>query len=589
MSGQRFGPELTATGGTFRIWAPAAKTVDLVLDRPMRMAPQADGWHTLAVAGAHAGTRYRFRIDGEVDVPDPASGFQPDDVGGPSEVVDHASYRWRAADWRGRPWQDAVFLELHVGTFTPEGTYRAAIDKLDQVVDAGFTAIELMPVADFAGRRNWGYDGVLLYAPDSTYGRPDDLRELIDEAHLRGLMVFLDVVYNHFGPEGNYLGRYAPQFFAAAATPWGNAIDYRVPQVRAFAIDNALHWLDRYRFDGLRLDAVHAIVERGEPDLLQELSRAVGELAASTGRAIHLVLENDDNAVHLLDPRPTVPAGKYRAQWNDDYHHVWHVLLTGETHGYYSDYAQTPAARIARVLTSGFDYQGEASPHRDGRTRGEPSGKLPPDAFVNFLQNHDQIGNRVMGERIEALTRGPALEAALAVMLLAPMPPLMFMGEEWGSTRPFPFFCDFTGALADAVRKGRREEFKAEYARFGAEVPDPLDESTMRSAVLDWDERATAAGRKRLGLVRELLTVRRAKVVPMMADIAFDPGAPRSDGDVLVASWTSATAGRLVLLANLSDGAMPRPENSTSGAPIWGGEAPATLPPWSVFWRIGAA
>ena len=585
MSGFRFGPELTADGVTFRLWAPAARAVELIVDRPVRMAAQPDGWHALALAGVGAGTRYRFRIDGEIDVPDPASGFQPDDVGGPSEVVDHRSYGWRAPDWRGRPWEEAVVLELHVGTFTPEGTFRAAIDRLDHVADAGFTAIELMPLADFAGARNWGYDGVLLYAPDSVYGRPDDLRALIDAAHGRGLMVFLDVVYNHFGPEGNFLGRYAPAFFAPGATPWGQAIDYRVAQVRAFAIENALHWLDHYRFDGLRLDAVHAITERGEPSVLEDMSRAVGALAQRTGRHIHLMLENDDNAARLLDPRST-PAGKFRAQWNDDYHHAWHVLLSGETHGYYGDHARAPLDRIARMLAAGFDYQGDRSAHRDGRLRGEPSGALPPTGFVNFLQNHDQIGNRALGERIDVLADAPALDAALAITLLAPMPPLMFMGEEWGARTPFPFFCDFHGALAEAVRNGRRAEFKEAYARLGDEIPDPLDAGTFRSAKLDWGERER--GRRRLGQVRELLAVRRRSVMPLLATIAFDPDATRHDGALLRAAWMHPE-GRLLLLANVSGDGTLRPRDWTNGVPIWGGEPGETLPPWSVFWSIGTA
>jgi maltooligosyltrehalose trehalohydrolase len=587
MSGLQFGPDLSSEGTTFRLWAPAARSVELVVERPVRMPPQADGWHALAVAGAGAGTRYRFRIDGELDVPDPASAFQPDDVGGPSEVVDHGAYGWRTSDWRGRPWEETVVLELHVGTFTPAGTFRAAIDKLDHVVDSGFTAIELMPLADFAGRRNWGYDGVLLYAPDSSYGRPDDLRALVDAAHQRGLMVFLDVVYNHFGPEGNFLGRYAPGFFETGETPWGQAIDYRVPQVRAFAIENALYWLDRYRFDGLRLDAVHAIIERGEPSVLEEMSRAAGTLAQRSGRHIHLMLENDDNAVHLFDPRAP-PAGKFRAQWNDDYHHAWHVVLSGETHGYYGDHIQAPLARIARMLGSGFDYQGETSAHRGGRPRGEASGALPPTAFVNFLQNHDQIGNRALGERIDALAEPRALKAALAITLLAPMPPLMFMGEEWGATTPFPFFCDFTGALAEAVRKGRRAEFKEAYARLGDEIPDPLDERTFRSAKLDWTERDRAAGKRRLGLVRELLAVRHRKVMPLLARISFDPDATRSDGPLLRAGWTHLE-GRLLLLANVSGERVPCPRDWVNGAPIWGGEPAETLPPWSVFWSIGTA
>jgi len=580
-----FGPGITASGTTFRLWAPAAKSVELLIDGALPMTASPDGWHILAATGARAGTRYKFRIDRALDVPDPASAFQPEDVNGPSEVIDHGAYSWRAQDWRGRPWEDTSILELHVGAFTPEGTFRAAIAKLDHVVEAGFTAIELMPIADFAGRRNWGYDGVLLYAPDSSYGRPDDLRALVDAAHLRGLMVFLDVVYNHFGPEGNYLERYAPQFFTSASTPWGKAIDYRVPAVRAFAVENALHWLSHYRFDGLRLDAIHAIQERGEPSVLEELSRAVGALAGATGRSIHLMIENDDNSAHLLDPRADPPAGKYRAQWNDDYHHAFHVLLAGETHGYYRDYVSVPRRHLARALSSGFAYQGEASPHRQGNPRGEPSGKLPPTAFINFLQNHDQIGNRPLGDRLVTMADGRAMDAALAVTLLAPMPPLMFMGDEWGCRRPFPFFCDFSGALADAVRKGRRNEFKAAYERLGDRIPDPLDEQTFRSAVLDWDERD--AGRERLTLVRELLALRRAKLVPLLRDIAFDERSAVSDNGIVAVAWKLADGRHLRLLANLSNAAATRPVQQSADAPIWGGQPTNALPPWSVFWSIG--
>src|ERR1700704_864618 len=342
MNERQFGARLTPDGASFRLWAPAAKRVDLLLEKSQPLKRGEDGWFSADIRGVKAGARYKFRVDDEIDVPDPASAFQPDDVSGPSEVIDHARYRWRASDWRGRPWQEASVIETHVGTFTQEGTYRAMIDKLDHLVATGITALELMPLADFAGSRNWGYDGVLWYAPDSVYGRPEDLKALIDEAHLRGLMVFLDVVYNHFGPEGNYLARYAPDFFVPAHTPWGQAIDYRVPEVRAFAIDNALHWLGHYRFDGLRLDAVHSIPEPGQSLLLNELSLAVGILATASGRAIHLVLENDDNNAGWLDPDRNPPHGKYRAQWNDDYHHAWHVLLTGERSGYYEDYASGP-------------------------------------------------------------------------------------------------------------------------------------------------------------------------------------------------------------------------------------------------------
>jgi len=318
MASVRFGPELHHSGVTFRLWAPAAKRVDVMLGRPYHMQEQAEGWYEVTIPGARAGTLYKYCIDGEMQVPDPASHFQPHDVLGPSEVIDHDRFEWRTNGWRGRPWEDAVFLEVHIGTFTPSGTFRAAIEKLDHVVKTGVTAIELMPIADFAGRRNWGYDGVLPYAPDSAYGRPDDLRTLIDEAHAHGLMVFLDVVYNHFGPEGNYLHRYAPTFFASAHTPWGHAINYNLPQVRAFAIGNALHWLERYRFDGLRLDAVHAIVEAGRPSVLHDLSRVIGHFAAASRRTVPPVLENDDSRASLRDPCATPSQGKYRAKWHDD-------------------------------------------------------------------------------------------------------------------------------------------------------------------------------------------------------------------------------------------------------------------------------
>ena len=586
MNERQFGPRLTGNGVQFRLWAPAAKRVELLLEQPHPLTPEENGWFSTTISGATAGTRYKFRIDDEIDVPDPASAFQPEDVSGPSEVIDHAAYRWRTTGWRGRPWHEAVVTEAHVGTFTPQGSYRAMIEKLDHLAETGITALELMPLADFAGNRNWGYDGVLWYAPDSAYGRPDDLKALIDAAHARGLMVLLDVVYNHFGPEGNYLGRYASGFFTDAQTPWGSAIDYRVREVRDFAIENALFWLREYRFDGLRLDAVHAIAEPGEISMLHDLSRAAGKLATETGRHIHLVLENDDNATSLLDPREAAPRGQYRAQWNDDYHHAWHVLLTGEGHGYYRDYQASPLNDIARALGSGFVYQGEASAHRGGQSRGEPSGGLSPLAFINFLQNHDQIGNRALGDRLESGVDAKAIEAALAITLLAPMVPMLFMGEEWGSKAPFPFFCDFKGDLAEAVRQGRRREFAGAYAKYGDEIPDPLDRSTVRSAMLDWESVVREPGKQRLALVRELLTVRRREIVPRLAGASFGE-AEASNGGLLTAHWQMGDATTLRLLANLSDRAATPVSAETAGTPIWGSALPKSVPPWSVFWRIG--
>ncbi|MEH2522881.1 MULTISPECIES: malto-oligosyltrehalose trehalohydrolase [unclassified Bradyrhizobium] len=584
MNDRQFGPCLANYGTRFRLWAPAAKRVDVMLEQPHAMKRGEDGWFTADIAGIKAGARYKFRIDDEIDVPDPASAFQPDDVFGPSEVIDHEAYPWQAAGWRGRPWQEAVIVEAHVGTFTRQGSYRAMIDRLDHLAETGITALELMPLADFAGARNWGYDGVLWYAPDSAYGRPEDLKALIDAAHLRGLMVMLDVVYNHFGPEGNYLGRYAPSFFTEAHTPWGSAIDYRVKEVRAFAIENALSWLRDYRFDGLRLDAVNSIVEPGGLSLLHDLSAAAGKLAAETGRHIHLVLENGDNRASILDAAQDPPQGKYRAQWNDDYHHAWRVMMTSEKQGYYIDYQRSPISDIARSLSSGFVYQGEPSAFR-GVRRGEPSGHLAPTAFINFLQNHDQIGNRALGDRLESYADGQAIEAALVVLLLAPSIPMLFMGEEWGSKAPFPFFCDFGGDLADAVRKGRRAEYAWAYAEFGDEVPDALDPSTRDSAVLDWNERDVPAARKRLALVRDLLKVRRQEIVPRLAGAAF--GEAHAANRLLTAHWRMGDGATLRLRANLSDQAISHAAGAPAGTLIWGSELGDSVPPWTVLWRIG--
>ena len=360
-----------------------------------------------------------------------------------------------------------------------------------------------------------------------------------------------------------------------------------MPQVRAFAIENALHWLREYRFDGLRLDAVHTIAELGEISALHDLSAAVGQLAAETGRHIHLVLENDDNRVSLLDAAQDPPRGKYRAQWNDDYHHAWHVLLTGETQGYYRDFARTPLRDIARALESGFVYQGEASAHRGGQLRGEASRTLGPAAFVNFLQNHDQIGNRALGDRLEGSVSAEAIEAALAITLLAPAIPMLFMGEEWGSQAPFPFFCGFEGDLADAVRKGRQREYAWAYAKYGDEVPDPLEPSTFSSAVLDWDRRSEAAGKARLALVQRLLAIRHRDIVPRLDGAAFGE-AQAADNGLLTATWRMGDGAALALLANLSDQAIPHDGREYTGRQLWGGKTGDLLPPWSVAWYLGA-
>ena len=451
-----FGAEVTDGGVRFALWAPAARDVALELaTQTLAMESRAGGWFELTTSAAAPGSQYAFRIDGGYRVPDPASRFQPEGVSGPSEVIDPAAFAWPDRAWRARPWEELVFYELHTGTFTPGGTYAGVVSRLDYLVELGITALELMPLAAAPGRRGWGYDGVLPYAPDARYGRPDDLRALIAAAHARGLCVFLDVVYNHFGPQGNALYRYAPQFFTQrVTTPWGAALDFSVPEVRAFFVRNATYWLREYGFDGLRLDAVHAIHDPGNYTILEEIAAQMGAIGRRTadGRA-YAVLENDDNAARYLK--------LYAAQWNDDAHHALHVLLTGETGGYYGDYASHPIGHLARTLTEGYAYQGEASRRRAGAARGEASAGAPLTSFVTFLQNHDQIGNRPFGERLGALAGERALRAAAALLFLAPSLPLLFMGEEWGASTPFLYFCDFEGDLARDVREGRLREFAA--------------------------------------------------------------------------------------------------------------------------------
>jgi maltooligosyltrehalose trehalohydrolase len=525
-----FGAELEPGGATrFRLWAPAARRVDLLLASPawraeLPLEPLADGWHERSAA-APAGSRYAYRIDGGMSVPDPASRANPDDVHAPSLVVDPLAFEWQDAGWTGRPWEEAVLYELHVGTFTPQGTFAAALARLDELAALGVTALELMPVADFPGRRNWGYDGVLPFAPEASYGPPDDLKRLVQEAHARGLMVLLDVVYNHFGPEGNYLHLYAPQFFNPAhATPWGAAINFdgaASRTVREFFLHNALYWVEEFRFDGLRLDAVHAIRDASDPDIVTAIGRA---LAAGPGRErhVHLVLENDRNDARYLERdagsgRPQVAA----AQWNDDVHHALHLLVTGESDGYYADYADAPLARLGRALAEGFAWQGEPSAFRGGARRGTPSAHLPATAFIAFLQTHDQVGNRAFGERLAALAPPAALAAAEACVLLSPQVPRLVMGAECGLSTPFLFFCDFGPELAAAVARGRREEF-AQFAAFRdpaarSRIPDPGDAATFAASRPRWDECARPPQRERRQRIARLLGLRRRHLVPRLA------------------------------------------------------------------------
>jgi maltooligosyltrehalose trehalohydrolase len=593
-----FGAALQDGGVRFRLWAPGQRQVFLLLagrDDAVPMAATDEGWFELTTADARAGSRYSFRLEDGKAVPDPVSRFQPDDVHGPSEVIDPAAYRWQHADWRGRPWHETVLYELHLGTFSEEGTHDGLRRKLDHLAALGVTAIELMPLADFLGTRNWGYDGVLPFAPDASYGRPDQLKRLIDEIHGRGLMAFLDVVYNHFGPEGNYLSLYAPDYFDPHEhTPWGAAINYKQRTVRDVAIHNVLYWLEEYRFDGLRFDAVDRIIDHSEPHILEEIALAVRQ-AIPPERHVHLVLENDANDAHLLarkDMRPVY----YNAQWNDDIHHVYHHLLTGDGGGYYRDYVHEPHRLLARALATGFVYQGEPSEHRDGVLRGEPSGHLPPTAFVAFLQNHDQIGNRAFGERIADLAPWPAIKAMQAVLLLAPQVPLLFMGEEWGATQPFCFFTDFHDQLADAVREGRRREFK-KFPQFADEaaraaIPDPNAEATFAASRLDWSVPQDSEHAEWLAYTTELLRVRRERVVPLLPTIASG-GAAKVEGAILHVAWPAGDH-HMTLLANL--GVEPaEPSAMPEGALLFESEPDLAgiirqgrMPPWSVLWLLAS-
>ena len=573
-----FGAEVLGDGGVrFRLWAPGAREVDLLLkDRTCAMKPLDGGWYE-TVEKAAAGALYKYRIDAKHEVPDPASRFQPRDAEGPSEVIDPHAFQWRDEDWRGRPWQEAVIYELHVGTFSSQGTYAGVASKLSYLRDLGVTALELMPLSDFAGRRNWGYDGVLPYAPDSAYGRPEALKALVQAAHQAGLMVLLDVVYNHFGPKGNFLGLYAPQFFTERhKTPWGAAINFAEERVREYFIHNALYWLEEYRFDGLRLDAVHAIVDDSPRHVLEDLAAAVR--ARDPDRHVHLVLENDHNQARFLGE------GRYDAQWNDDVHHTYHVLATGESDGYYAAYAEAPARQLARCLAEGYAYQGEVSPFSKA-PRGEPSRHLPPSAFVGFLQNHDQIGNRAYGERLALLADERKLKVLSSILLLAPSPPLLFMGEEWGCHQPFLFFCDFAGELGEAVRNGRREEF-AGFAAFAdpkvrARIPDPLSEQTFKRSVLRWRDTRSAQGRAWIAHYRKLLELRAAEIAPRR----FGPGRYRMLSDrAFEVAWEGAV-GRLQLLANVGDSAVQA--DLASGRLLWGNDTGSRLDAWTVGWRLG--
>lgn len=595
-----FGAELQQDGRVrFRLWAPGANKAELCLqglapEARLLMAAEGDGWFGITTEFAGSGFYYQYLIDEAHYIPDPASRYQPEDVHGSSQVIDAKSWRWSDDGWRGLPWRETVFYQIHVGTFTEEGTFAGVKNKLDYLVELGVTALQLMPIAEFPGQHNWGYDGVLPFAPDCRYGTPDELKDLIDCAHHKGLMVFNDVVYNHFGPEGNYLHHYAPTFFNAhRQTPWGDAINYDGPGsqwVRRFFIDNALYWLEEYHFDGLRLDAVHAIFDESTPDFLQSLAEAV-RLGPGKNRTVYLVLENDHNAAHYLRPDPTHPTRHYDAQWNDDFHHTLHVLLTGEHSAYYQDYRDRPIRHLGRCLTEGFAYQGEASPYRDNQPRGEPSADLPPTSFVNFLQNHDQVGNRPQGERIADLCPPEALRAATALLLLQPSPPLLFMGQEWACSRPFCYFVDVPEELGEKVTEGRLEELAKHLPhperQTQTQIPLPNIPSTFEASRLVWNEIELPQHAQWLDLHKQLLSIRTWHIQPRLQGFRAGQSDYRLLNEhALCVQWSAIDGSWLTFLINLGPDAVSLTLDYRGSVLYASAEntlQQSLLPPWSVI------
>ena len=500
---------LGAGRARFRVWAPRPERLELRLDggRQVELARDARGYAEATVDGLQPGARYVYLLDGERERPDPVSRHLPLGLAGPSELVDPSVFSWEDDAWSGLPLEDCVFYELHVGTFTSQGTFDAVIGELDDLRDLGVTAVELMPVAEFPGPRNWGYDGASPFAVQSSYGGPEGLRRLVDACHRRGMAVALDVVYNHLGPEGNHLAEFGEYFADRYRTPWGAALNYDGPgsdEVRRHFISNALYWIDEFHVDALRLDAIHGIVDVSARPFLSELAAAVHAHGRGLGRAVHLVAESDLNDVRILDPEDRGGFG-IDGHWNDDFHHALHAVLTGEVQGYYRDFGTVE--HLAKAHREGFVLSGGRSEFR-GRRHGSSSACVEPPRLVVFAQNHDQIGNRPAGRRLSAQISFEALKLAAGATLLSPFTPLLFMGEEYGETAPFPYFVSHAGAdLVEAVRRARCEEAGA--SGWSGTLPDPADEGTFLSARLDRGQRREGAGAALWELHRELLRLRR--------------------------------------------------------------------------------
>ena len=544
----------------FLVFAPAAGTVEVRLlspgERVVLLERDDMGYHYGIVDGVKAGARYLYRLDGGKELPDPASRFQPQGVHGPSMVIDPDAFSWMELEWRGIPLSSYILYELHVGTYTPEGTFDTIIPRLDSLAELGVTALELMPVSQFPGRRNWGYDGVYPFAVQESYGGPEGLKRLVDACHRRGLAVVLDVVYNHFGPEGNHFSDFGPYFNDRYRTPWGPAVNFDGPhsdEVRRYFLENALRWLREFRVDALRLDAIHSIMDFSASPFLSQLTEAVGDLRNEEGRMMYLIPESDLNDSRIVTPRDEGGYG-LDAQWNDDFHHAIHTLLTGERDGYYGDFGGI--GHLARAFTEGFVYSGQYSAYRK-RRHGNPSRHLPAGKFVVFAQNHDQVGNRMRGERLARLVCFESLKLAAGVVLLSPFLPLLFMGEEYGEVAPFLYFVHHGDTdLIEAVRKGRKEEFAA----FGwkGEISDPQDEDTFRRSRPDPALRESGNHARLLELHRELIRIRKT-----------DPVLSRTDREGMEVSSFEKENALVVLRRN---------GPAQAAAVFHFGDAPATLP-----------
>ncbi len=568
----------------FRVRAPGQANMTLRLSGEDReMQPTENGWFEFVATGVSAGQEYQFILADGMPVPDPASRAQLAGVNGPSLVTSSSGYAWRNHHWKGRPWEETVVYEMHIGTFTPEGTFSAAQAKLAYLAETGITMIEVLPLSQFGGQRGWGYDGVLLYAPHSAYGSPDDFKAFVDAAHGVGISVVLDIVLNHFGPEGNYLPLLAPDFFdAQRMTAWGAGIDYQNEAARCYIVEAPLYWLKEYRLDGLRFDAIDQMKDTSSPHILIEIAERIRE--AITDRPVHLTTEDSRNVI-FLHPRNadgTVPL--FTAEWNDDFHNAIHVLSTGETHAYYQDFAQNPEKLAARALAEGFAYQGEKSP-QTAKPRGTVSRRQPPVAFVDFIQNHDQIGNRAHGDRLITLAGAERTRVLFAALLLSPHIPLMFMGEEYGETNPFLFFTDFEGELAQAVREGRAREFEGHNGYGNDAVPDPNALSTFENSKLDWQKLTHPEGENTLALTRKLLALRRKYIVPLLTPAKGEVGQiVETSTGFLAVKWTFPR-GTLSLVLNVGQDTHPLPELPGETIFAWPQDA-ATSEPGSLIVRF---